>query len=69
MTIVKLPISENATRRVIGNTVASLIDNAPRLTADANGLCRLCGYDLAGGIVCCHTDEDYGMCSLREANS
>jgi|SRR5450631_1300299 hypothetical protein len=63
--IVKLPIPKAAAHRVIRNTVASLLSSRPRLTADANGLCRLCGYDLEGGMVCCHTKKDFDNCSLH----
>ena len=64
--IVKLPVPKAATRRVVRNTVAAFLGSRPRLTVDANGLCRLCGYYIGDGVVCCHTQDDYDMCTLHD---
>ena len=64
----KLPISEEARRRIEAGFLLNsgqFDKRHPHMTADANGLCRMCGYDLEGGVVCCHSLDDYDRCSLK----
>jgi hypothetical protein len=66
--IKKLLISEKSKRRI---EAGLLIDSGqlnfehPRLTADENGLCRMCGYYLGDDVVCCQSLDDYDECSLK----
>jgi hypothetical protein len=65
----KLPISDEAKRRVEAGFLfdsGALNSRHPRMTADANGLCRMCGYDLGGGTACCQSLDDYDSCTLHD---
>jgi len=67
--IKKLLISDKAKRRIEAGFLldsGQLDKSNPRMTADENGCCRMCGYNLEGGAVCCQSLEDYDECSLKE---
>jgi hypothetical protein len=66
--IKKLPISNEAKRRIEAGFLldsGQLNKKHPRMTADENGRCRMCGYDLEGGVVCCQSLDDYDECGLK----
>lgn len=67
--IKKLLISEEAKRRIEAGFLlnsGALNSRRPRMTADANGLCRMCGYYLGDEVVCCQSLDDYDQCTLKE---
>ena len=64
----KLLISDKAKHRIEAGFMldsGQLNKTHPRMTADENGCCRMCGYNLEGGVVCCQSLDDYDECSLK----